>query len=143
MSHASVAPSDITGLSFTQLFPESSEIRNNDYIEKNIIEDDCIICLEKYHSETNEDSSSYLHLLKNNHKELIKQCKCNCKIHNICLESWLSDKNNCIICRNNFIILPIEKKINTWKYILCNKIVLRLFIFTLIFFGILYGLLKN
>jgi hypothetical protein len=122
------------------------EVKNDEFYEDDESNNDCIICLDEYHEENNEETKEYTFLLKNYHQEIVKNCDCNCKIHNNCLESWLLNKNNCIICRTNFdseYLNNEEYNMPNGRMINIYKIAIKTISCGLILCGISYFILKK
>ena len=60
---------------------------------------ECTVCLERYYHEENVDTNRMVFFIKHEYSNFIKNCDCDCYVHNICLSTWFIDKRSCIICR--------------------------------------------
>jgi hypothetical protein len=66
---------------------------------------ECLICLEKKHE---RKEPNLLSLLIEKKENIVKECECECFVHDACLEIWLSKNMSCIICRNTYNIQNFE-----------------------------------
>jgi hypothetical protein len=91
-------------LSYDLLDNDNTETNSDIMKEKkpSISSEECIICLENYYEKTYEEPKQLTYLIQINHKEIIKECDCDCAIHEKCLNKWLSNNDTCIICREEF-----------------------------------------
>ena len=79
---------------------------------------ECLICLEKYFDTSREKTHRLYYLIKNNHTDVIKECECDCLVHNTCLTIWFSKNVSCIICRKK--MYTIENSTNNYMEIHVN-----------------------
>ena len=61
---------------------------------------------------------------------IIQKCKCNARIHLLCLNNWIQQKQSCPICRTKCIYL--ETKLQKY-YIVCF---INIYVFIIIFYYI-------
>ena len=80
-------------------FSDNENINNNNQLKEEEENNECLICLEKCNN--TEKTIRFLSVISF-HKELIKECECDCWVHSTCLEIWILQKKSCIICRNVF-----------------------------------------
>lgn len=64
---------------------------------------ECLICLEK--TDPNLSQTQKFASIIEKKMDLFKECKCDCWVHDACLEVWISKKGSCIICRKYFTVL--------------------------------------
>jgi hypothetical protein len=76
--------------------------------EEKELDNECLICLDKYYGENKYKTYSLIELINHGHINLIKNCECNTYVHNECLTQWLSKKMSCIICRRRINIIKID-----------------------------------
>jgi hypothetical protein len=81
---------------------ESKEYKKTKNISEN---KECLICLERRHK---RKEANLLSLLIEEKENLVKDCECECFVHDACLEIWLSKNMSCIICRNSYNIKNFE-----------------------------------
>jgi len=105
------------------------------------LEGDCFICFMP--SETNNQINN---LSKFSH--IIQKCKCNAKIHLLCLNIWIKQTQSCPICRTKCITIKDLQKHNLQKYYIACIINIYVFIilicnihlFSYLFSNLLYQL---
>ena len=61
---------------------------------------------------------------------IIQKCKCNARIHLLCLNNWIQQKQSCPICRTKYIYL--ETKLRK-HYLVCF---INIYVFIIIFYYI-------
>ena len=64
---------------------------------------ECLICLEKTDS-TLSKTQKFVSIIAKR-KIFFKECKCDCWVHDGCVEVWISRKGSRIICRKYFTVL--------------------------------------
>ena len=101
------------------LFNYKQEVNNNLIIYNDNV--DCFICFmpSKQNNQINM-LSEFSHI--------IPKCKCNAKIHLLCLNIWIKQTQSCPICRTKFISIKDLQKHNLQKYYLVCIINIYLFI---------------
>jgi uncharacterized CHY-type Zn-finger protein len=107
---------------------------------------ECLICYE-----TTDDNNEYPIIINNNQQIFKKNCLCNLTTHIICLNTWLTLKNSCPICRksiiekkNNISLSLINSDAIFWFY--NNKFIILRFLFfmyTIYYLFLTFFLLKK
>ena len=82
----------------------------SDNKQDNELDNECLICLDKYYGENKFKTYSLIQLINHYHINLIKTCECNTYVHNDCLTEWLSRKMSCMICRKKINIIRIDNE---------------------------------
>jgi hypothetical protein len=85
---------------------------------------ECFICFMPY-----EQNNPIKMLSEFSH--IIQKCKCNSRIHLLCLNNWIQKKQSCPICRTKCIYLENP---NLQKYYV--KCIINIYLFILLFYNI-------
>jgi len=86
----------------------NKELSNEKDNDENELDNECLICLDKYYGDDKSKTYTLIELINHGHINLIKNCECNTYVHNDCLTEWLSKKMSCIICRRRINIIKID-----------------------------------
>ena len=90
-------------------------------VTHNDCEEDCFICFMPY-----EKNNPIKMLSEFSH--IIQKCKCNAKIHLLCLNIWIKQTQSCPICRTKCITIKDLQKHNLQKYYIACIINIYVFI---------------
>ena len=96
------------------------KITHNDY------EEDCFICFMPY-----EKHNPIKMLSKFSH--ITQKCKCDARIHLVCLNNWIQQKQSCPICRTKYIYLETPNLRKTYTYVVC---IINIYVFIILIYHI-------
>ena len=65
---------------------------------------------------------------------IIQKCKCNARIHLLCLNNWIQQKQSCPICRTKCICLETPNLRKYYYYIAC---IINIYVFIILTYNIL------
>jgi len=98
-------------------------------VTHNDCEEDCFICFMPY-----EKNNPIKMLSEFSH--IIQKCKCDARIHLLCLNNWIQQKQSCPICTTKCIYL---EKTNLRKYYIVS--IINIYLFILLTYNILVCLI--
>jgi len=98
-------------------------------VNHNNNEIDCFICFMPY------EQNNPIKMLSD-FSHIIQKCKCNAKIHLLCLNNWIKNTQSCPICRTKFISIHDIglQEINLIKYLITCFI--NIYVFIILSFNI-------
>ena len=85
-----------------------NDCNNNNYINSNINENECLICLEV----NNNNNEKTIKL--NDLASCEKLCECNGWFHKSCFDTWFIIKFTCPICRNSIDSFNPQHQVNNF-----------------------------
>ena len=101
-------------------------------VNHNNYEIDCFICFMPY------EQNNPIKMLSD-FSHIIQKCKCNAKIHLLCLNNWIQKKQSCPICRTKCTSLQKSnlRNLNLPKY----YVIINIYIFIILTYNILIYLI--